>query len=175
MPNWCQNFLKLTHTDPTQIARAVAAYKAERLLGEFQPCPPELLEGSGWYDWCIFNWGTKWDVGHKDIDPDVDADGTSANFSFDSAWSPPVEWYHHMETLGFEITAYWCEPGMGFCGKFADGVEEGYDIEGNADWVDANIPKDINDAMCIAENMSMWEEDAEDDEDESGEQPATSA
>ena len=41
-----------------------------------------------WYDWCISNWGTKWDVqavledeGHGYLE-----------YSFDSAWSPPVEW-----------------------------------------------------------------------------------
>jgi hypothetical protein len=165
MPNYCSNSLTLTHADPTQIARAVAAYKADQMLNEFVPCPPELLKSSGWYHWCIFNWGTKWDVCHHNIDPDVNATGTSAKFSFDSAWSPPVAWYRCMVNLGFEVTAYWHEPGMAFCGKFADGSKESYDIQGNSDWVDANIPADINEAMCIAENMRVWEDDNEDTED----------
>lgn len=161
MPNWCENSLTLTHVDPAQISRAVTAFKTGRMLDEFCPCPPELLEGRGWYDWRKYHWGTKWDVGHEgDMDPKIHSDGNSAKFIFDSAWSPPVEWYRRMECLEFEVTAYWYEPGLAFCGRFVNGLEERYDLRGNADWVDANIPKDINDTMSIAKNIRMREQSA---------------
>ncbi len=39
-----------------------------------------------WYEWCTSNWGTKWD-----IDADVASkDSLSISYSFESAWSPPV-------------------------------------------------------------------------------------
>ena len=44
MPNWCNNNLTLTHSDPAMIQRAVTAYQEGKLLQEFIPCPQELLE-----------------------------------------------------------------------------------------------------------------------------------
>ncbi len=41
-----------------------------------------------WYDWRIRNWGTKWDVQAVLED---EGDGY-LDYSFQSAWSPPVEW-----------------------------------------------------------------------------------
>jgi len=92
------------------------------------PYPPlherEDLE-QGWYDWQIGNWGTKWNA--YDIMPETfpqvlkeieETDGLT--YSFDTAWSPPVEWmleaakkYPHLTfTLTYE------EPGMCFAGYF---------------------------------------------------------
>jgi hypothetical protein len=47
----------------------------------------ETYGAKNWYDWCIKNWGTKWDIegsGNR-----VGEESLSYNFS--SAWSPPVE------------------------------------------------------------------------------------
>ena len=57
MPNWCFNGVTLRHKDPAMIDRA---QHSEGLLMEFLPTPKELLEGQGWYEWNISNWGTKW-------------------------------------------------------------------------------------------------------------------
>ncbi len=50
-------------------------------------CPAKEFEGydgySSWYEWCIKNWGTKWNAS----DPYAE-DG---RFSFNTAWSAPVE------------------------------------------------------------------------------------
>lgn len=158
MPNYCENSLRLSHSDPEMISRAVKAFCAESLLNEFLPCPPELLQGDGWYGWRKYNWGTKWDVGNKDAELLYKPGDTDISLSFDSAWTPPTAWYSHMESLGFTVEAYWWEPGMNFCGEFANGEVSNYDIQGDADWVDANIPQNINEAMAIAENMSTWEQ-----------------
>ena len=188
MPNWCNNSLALTHENPEMIAKAVAAAEAGKLCETFVPCPQELqdavcgsyndpqqqaeleqkkaanIEKYGyptWYEWSIDNWGTKWD---PDIYAVTREDANNASFAFDSAWSPPVEFYQKLEELGFIVEAYWYEPGMNFCGKWEDGCEDNYQIQGNSDWVYENIPRDIDEAMGISEGMAEWEEEEEIDD-----------
>lgn len=173
MPNWCNNNVTFTHSDLAMIKRVVDAYNDDRLFREFFPCPEELTEASSpndknpdemlekydaadWYSWCVNNWGTKWDVQSVDA---VEADGNSVSLYFDSAWSPPIQFYANMEEeLGFEVKAYYYEPGMAFCGSYADGEEDHYDITGNSDWVQENIPKELDEMFAISENMSEWEQ-----------------
>lgn len=138
------------HDDPRQ---AEHARQEQDNLAEFGH--------RNWYDWAVANWGTKWDVTQEGQDgPTMADDGLSVSMLFDSAWAPPVEFYQHMtEQLGFVVEAYYYEPGMAFCGKYTS--EDGdacYQINGNSQWVQDNIPSDINEAMCIAENMEIWEE-----------------
>ena len=101
------------------------------ILSNLYPLPKELKDtkspsdkkdkalikkygADNWYDWCVEKWGTKWDV-HAQLDMDGEDEAT---FYFDSAWSPPVEWLHHIAPkfpeLSFRLK--YDEPGMGFCG-----------------------------------------------------------
>lgn len=171
MPNYCFNKLSLEHSDPTMITRAVDAFKKGALLQEFIPCPQDLLETAkgwsndedkqaemiklyeentqkhgypSWYEHNLARWGTKWDVGEEDgVDEQTD---TSVDFAFDSAWSPPIAAYHALEELGFAVTAYYYEPGMGFCGKYENGEDMEYPTE-NID----DIPEDICEECGIEE------------------------
>ena len=43
-----------------------------------------------WYDWQIANWGTKWDARVEDFDDDKPTD---VMIYFDTAWSPPIEFF----------------------------------------------------------------------------------
>ena len=43
MPNHCQNYLVLSHTDAREIGRAKLAILEGKLFEEFVPCPPDLL------------------------------------------------------------------------------------------------------------------------------------
>jgi hypothetical protein len=79
--------------------------------------------------------------------------------SFDTAWSPPIEFYENLEEQGFRIEAFYYEPGMAFCGVYEDGCDDQFDIEGDSDWVEKHIPRRIDEAFAIAESMEMWEED----------------
>lgn len=185
MPNWCNNSVTFTHEDPAEVARLVKAFNEERLFNEFVTCPPALHETveigenynerhaakeaanreaygfSSWYDWNVTHWGTKWDVGSEyalEVDP---ANPNTITLGFDSAWSPPIEFYDTMTEMGWSIKAYYYEPGMAFCGLYEDGANDEYSIEGNADWVDNHIPKAINECFAIAESMEMWDEDEE--------------
>jgi hypothetical protein len=69
-----------------------------------------------WYDWCVRNWGTKWDINaHYDYVEGTD----SLTFHCDSAWSPPVAAFEHISgeypELHFLLEFY--EEGCCFMGK----------------------------------------------------------
>ncbi len=114
-----------------------------------------------WYDWCVNEWGTKWDFGkpHED-DPDVElVDGKMVVF-FDSAWSPPTNAYDKLVDLGYTIEAYYFEPGMAFCGRYDEEGDYTLQIESNSKWAKKNIPRDIDEAFDIVETMQNYEEAA---------------
>jgi hypothetical protein len=120
-----------------------------------------------WYDYCVSEWGTKWDVGHGDgygTKLLKDIDKNTVHLGFDSAWSPPIRAYQKMIEMGFSIRAYYYEGGCAYCGAWEDGIDEEYSIDGNSEWVKENIPKEIDDEFCISESMAEWESENEEDE-----------
>ena len=190
MPNWCDNTLELRHEDPAMIKRAKEAFEAGRLLDEFIPVPQqlkdtragfygkdtyeqELLEATealnvkwfkhkNWWDFCVQEWGTKWDVGTEGY---INAeDPNYLSLSFQSAWSPPIDAYAKLVDMGFEVYALYYESGMGFCGCFDQGIDDCYSIDGNSEWVVDCIPDYIDEAFCISESMAEWEEENREDE-----------
>jgi hypothetical protein len=77
-----------------------------------------------WYNWCVNNWGTKWDIGSDNgevhgLNPTIV--DNEATMSFDSAWSPPIGLYKELVLRGFRVIASYFEPGMGYCGVWTDG------------------------------------------------------
>lgn len=181
MPNWCQNQITINHTNPEMMEQVrdvvnQVGDNKQGLLEKFLPCPKELrdtiagyLSGDeqialeakeknnllqyghkNWYDWCLANWGTKWDI---DLENVIENDDGSISASFDSAWSPPIEAYDTLRDLGFDIVAYYAEPGMCFAGKWDNGVDEYYE--------DA---REASDELKEMFGIDEWFED--DDEDE---------
>ena len=194
MPNWCNNVLELAHKDPAMIERARVAFDEGKLCNEFVPVPDALhivagrvgddtdpkqieleaqtksnLEKYGydnWYDFCVNEWGTKWDVGGDGMTADLSPDGR-LTMSFDSAWSPPCYFYEKMVDLGFEVRAYYYESGMCFAGIWEDGIDDFYELGdcANADEAEATLPSILDDMFCISESMRDYEEEnAEEDE-----------
>ena len=182
MPNWCVNILTLRHKDSAMIERAARAFESGTLLHEFIPVPDKLIEtvaGSygheydrelqecrqqlnlkhfgykDWYDFCVAKWGTKWDVGGSDGQTVSHTDNL-LECSFSSAWEPPVTAYATMQQMGFEITAFYWEPGLSFAGLFNDEGDHRYQIEGAEDA--ANLPHGIDDVMNISASLEMWGE-----------------
>lgn len=155
MPNWCDNTLEVSHKDPVVMKRFVDAFKAGRLCEEFIPNP----SGEWSWDFCVENWGTKWDVGGED--GYIEADDTSARLSFQSAWAPPTGLYPVLEDLGFTVKAMYYEPGCAFAGLYEDGSDDYYDIGKSADEVEAEIPQELDEAFGIVESMRQFEEDEE--------------
>ena len=121
-----------------------------------------------WYDYCVSEWGTKWDIG-RDTAPTLlmkDIKDKTVTFDFDSAWSFPSGAYEKLVDMGFSIKAYYFEGGMGFCGMWENGSDDYYSIEGNSEWVLNNIPASINQHFGISDNMAEWEaENAEENQD----------
>jgi hypothetical protein len=193
MPNWCNNTVTISHEDPAMIERVRKAFNEGRLLDEFIPVPQELRDtvsghcGDGyaqelnqfkmelnlkyfgakdWYDFCVSNWGTKWDVG-ADGQEAIDNDNNTLSLNFESAWAPPVTAYEKLMEQGFKIIAYYYEPGMAFCGKWDDGADDYYEYGGmSSEEVAATIPDDLDECFCISEDIAMWEEENKEEEDE---------
>lgn len=186
MPNWCSNTLTMTHSDPAEIQRAVEAFKKGRFLDEFIPVPSDLKSDGAetygedsaaehealresnqakhgyqsWYDFCVSEWGTKWDVGGDGYDPSVSDDGCTVTVSFDSAWSPPIAAYEKLTELGFQIDAKYYEPGVAFAGSWYDGCDDFYEIGGmSADEVEELLPSDLDEEFAISETMREYEDE----------------
>lgn len=121
---------------------------------------------SNWYDWQVSNWGTKWDVSSDGETVETAGDATEVTVYFNTAWSPPIGWYQHMEDeQSFGISAFYYEMGMSFCGIYEDGSDDYYEISGDSAWVEKHIPAGINEAFNISENMAMWEDEQATEED----------
>jgi hypothetical protein len=176
------------------IERARVAFKEGKLLEEFCPVPKSLHIVAGmvgekgspeqidleaqeqanlkehgyktWYDYCVNEWGTKWDVGGDDLGPAQDIPG-GLIMQFDSAWAPPCMAYEKMMDLGFSIRATYYEPGMAFCGIWEDGNDDFYEIgDMTADQVEEMLPEFLDESYGISECIREYEEEnAEEEED----------
>jgi hypothetical protein len=171
------------------IKRAEDAFARGELLNEFIPVPADLkdtvsgfhgdpdeqakleeqtkanLEKYGygnWYDFCVGEWGTKWDVGDSSGINDVQAN--EIVLYFDSAWSPPIAAYEKLEDLGFYVHAMYYEPGMCFAGIYDECGDESYDLT-NMDSADVSdtIPTELDDAFGISETMADYEAEEQDE------------
>ena len=194
MPNWCNNTLEITHSDPAMLERARKAFAEGKLLAEFVPIPEDLHIVAGrvgddedqkqkdlkaqeevnvakhgymnWYDYCVNEWGTKWDVGGDDQGPAQDIPG-GLIMCFDSAWSPPIQAYEKMLDLGFSIRASYYEPGMCFAGIWEDGEDDFYELgDMTSEQVREELPEHLDEAYGISECMAEWEEENQDETNE---------
>jgi len=127
----------------------------------------ELYGSKNWYDWQIGHWGTKWDVGRNQEQPPrrFPPKATQITLTFDSAWSPPIQFFDHLRELeGFNITAYCFEPGVGFCGVYRDGELTDFNIPSNLEDL-ATLPRDLVKAFAIDEWVEQTiEEELDTDE-----------
>ena len=162
MPNWCSNHFTISHSDPSLLEKMIQASIAERLGETFAPIPDSAHDDS--CDWCISNWGTKWDFGCTDIGcTDISNLGDDIYSGyFDTAWGPPVEWYNIMSNLGFKIEAYWHEGGNCFAGSLVDGELTEYN---NIDCDSVkDLPQEFEELFAVNEQYRPEEEgfDSED-------------
>jgi hypothetical protein len=188
MPNWCGNTLVLRHEDPAMIKRAETAFAEGKFLTEFIPVPEDLMITSGrlsdpkeqellelaqlknrtthgyetWYDFCVGEWGTKWDVGDSQGINDVQENEIVVYF--DSAWSPPIAAYERLEALGFEVDAMYYESGMCYAGMYSDGSDDYYDLSNmSSAEISATLPTTLDEAFGISESMAEYEAENEDE------------
>jgi hypothetical protein len=168
------------------IQRAYDALERGEFLSEFIPVPEQLkivagmvsdeaeqkkleedtarnLEELGygnWYDYCVGEWGTKWDVGEQGAS-DIHPGGKMLHTSFDSAWSPPVNAYEKLVDMGFGVEAMYYEGGMAYAGTWSEGCDEYVDLSGmSADDIEQNYA-DLDECFGISECMREYEEPEE--------------
>ena len=188
MPNWCNNSVVLKHEDPAMIERARKAFNGEGLLQEFIPVPQALLDtvsGStgedkreaheaqqkanveqygyaNWYDFCVNEWGTKWEIG-ADGNPAQDIPG-GLMLGFESAWSPPCAAYEKLQVMGFRITAMYYESGMAYAGVWDNGNDDYYEYGGlDSKGIAETLPAELDEAFGISESAAEWESEQEEE------------
>lgn len=135
MPNWCSNVLTLNEDSNESILKVLKDYMdgenlvfnkilpmPEELQGTTSPTPKDMDEdvkkqlilkygADNWWDWCVQNWGTKWE-------PDmISAD--EGYISFSTAWSPPIGIIKQLSKLtGKDFRLTYIEEGVDFCGEY---------------------------------------------------------
>lgn len=82
-----------------------------------------------WWDFCVSEWGTKWDMSISNSPEVFEIDGNAVTIYFDTAWSPPEGIYHALEAMGFEVEATYIEQGVGYIGYYKDGNDHCEDLE----------------------------------------------
>jgi hypothetical protein len=173
------------------IERARSAFADGRLLDEFHPVPNDLKIVAGrvgadddqaqkdlvaqeqanrtkygyanWYDWCVNEWGTKWDVGGDGYEAQDIPDGLL--MSFDSAWAPPVRAMEQLVDLGFDVRLMYYEPGMAFCGVWENNDDDYYEYGGmSSSAIAAMLPTELDEAFGISEQVAEYEAEEAQDE-----------
>jgi hypothetical protein len=197
MPNYCNNVVEIR--GPAASVKALVDHKLDFM--KIHPYPKALditagregaddspeqirlvaaeesnLEKYGhknWYDWCVNNWGTKWNAGgdndamQVDYDEDVDNQGT-ALFQFDTAWAPPLGVLEKlMETHPeLSIECRYHEPGVGFFGVWTDGSDRCYETEqfpksNDPFWTQHQDGRLLDETFGMVESMQEYEADQE--------------
>jgi hypothetical protein len=197
MPNYCNNVVEIQ--GPQHILKTLVDHKLDFM--KIHPYPKELditagREGAddspeqkalvaaeeanlkkhgykNWYDWCVNNWGTKWNAGgdndamQVDYDEDVNNQGT-ALFQFDTAWAPPLGVLDKlMETHPeLSIECRYHEPGVGFFGVWTDGSDRCYETEQfpkstDAFWTQHADGRLLDETFGMVESMQEYEADQE--------------
>jgi hypothetical protein len=197
MPNYCNNVVEIQ--GPQHILKTLVEHRLDFM--KIHPYPKELditagREGAddspeqkalvaaeesnlkkygykNWYDWCVNNWGTKWNAGgdndamQVDYDEDVNDQGT-ALFQFDTAWAPPLGVLDKlMETHPeLSIECRYSEPGVGFFGVWTDGVDRCYETEqfpksNDPFWTQHQDGRLLDETFGMVESMQEYEADQE--------------
>jgi hypothetical protein len=133
MPNWCSNEVDIIGDKETikqvlEVVKNKDSGDGKFRMNDFVPMPEELSnteapkDTPNWYNWCVSNWGTKWEI-------DVtyfDFEETKIGLGFDTAWSPNCEfWTTFSEKYPtLEIYHRYYEEGMSFIGEafYKDGM-----------------------------------------------------
>ena len=94
-------------------------------FNEFVPFPEDI--GDNWREWNDDHWGTKWEPNFvpylEEMEIENEGDIDILNLNFNTAWSPPIEFYEAMTELGFEVSATYREDEGEFAGGFENGEQ----------------------------------------------------
>ena len=114
MPNWCDNWLEVSGPkEETDRFVEMGMKDGKWRLSGYLPMPEELrgtnasdaanaelmkkYGAADWYSWRLRNYGCKWDCDTDHVDRSED--GTEVSITFESPWSPPVEFMHKVQAM----------------------------------------------------------------------------
>jgi hypothetical protein len=86
MPDWCSNTLIITG-DEELLEKFYNENKGDEEPLSFDKAVTIDDDDENWHELCIEKWGTKWDAS------EVCCDGIGGFYEFETAWSPPTEWF----------------------------------------------------------------------------------
>lgn len=128
MPNWCQNEVVINGSP--EAVKALLEKASEGTtdgakntfsMGNLVPMPEELNEGTGWYQWNIDNWGTKWDLDQSETKIEYfESSGIAwVTMYYQTAWSPNEAFWQKVSSLypSLYIDLRYAEEGMNFIGQ----------------------------------------------------------
>ena len=199
MPNYCNNVVEIR--GPVKVVKALVDHRLD--FQKIHPYPPELditagREGAddspeqialvaaeesnlkkygykNWYDWCVNNWGTKWNAGGDNDAMQVDFDEDQGDqgialFQFDTAWAPPLGVLEKLMDTHPELSieCRYHEPGVGFFGVWTDGSDRCYEFEnftGSQDpfWTQHQDGLLLDETFGLVEQLQESEADQETD------------
>ena len=128
MPNHTDNRVILSHADSQKIDAIYNVMNTDdtELLNHIIPMPPEEEIASGWYDWRLDNWGTKWDIYETHCNR---IDANTLSMTFYTAWSPPIPVFDKLVDMGFEVNARYLDEGWMYIGEY----------DNSEDWMTDNV------------------------------------
>ena len=169
MPNWCNNTITIRGDVETLSELKSVVEAGEGLLQAIKPMPKELegttapSDSPNWYDWCIANWGTKWDP-EVHLEFTDHGDGTAEITGwFDTAWSPPIEAFNTLagDWDSCYVELYYHESGMCFVGYWdSEGADDHYEYDGaTSETVRNMIPEYLVDEFALDEQLAEYEDE----------------
>jgi hypothetical protein len=157
MPNHTDNRVILSHDDSQQIDMIYNIMNTDDtpLCQTLIPMPEELEGTTGWYDWRLEHWGTKWGIYNATCER---MDANTLVLSFDTAWSPPIPVFDKLVEMGFEVSARYLDEGWMYIGEYIDGNDWS---TGDVESVVTEYP-DLDLEYGIGDRMAEWAEENED-------------
>jgi hypothetical protein len=192
MPNYCENEV-IVSGDSKQVQKLLDWFEIEtedldrnfefkdlkKFFEAALPIPANLQENGGWFEWCIDNWGTKWDALDLRVgDLATENLRSSITFNYDTAWSPAIQFWQKMSEKfpDIDIENNYYEPGLGFAGTalIRGGVcedryinqltSDDYKAAGAIIMADGNVDWDKSDLINIWDIMPIsfdrWKDEA---------------
>ncbi len=158
MPNHTDNRVILSHDDSKMIDDIYNVMNTDdtELCNHLIPEPRDDAgePTSGWYDWRLDNWGTKWDIYDANC---TRMDANTLVLSFLSAWSPPIPVFDKLVDMGFEVNARYLDEGWMYIGEY----------DNSEDWMTDNVEgvvdtrPELDDEFGISQYLKENEEEIE--------------
>lgn len=155
MPNWCSNSLTVSHTKAKidTLETFLNDTKGKNFFDFFvNPCDDE----DNWYSYNLENYGCKWNCDTTNWERTSDE---TIQITFESPWGPPTQLYENMLTGDFEVYAEYYECGMGFVGRYDNGVDESWEYIEDLN----SVPEDLIESWNLREELEDYYEEDEDE------------